>query len=147
MKRSVLLAFVVVGLLGISTSASAQVVSNVCWSVNGFPVNTSLTLVGTAGSTFIIDVDGYGTSTQVPISGTLTVPPTGDLRLSFLIQAASPSQSAVAWELRLSRTTFDGSGSFRWFDGSTEGTGTATLVSCLAADSLVSEDPVSEGLK
>lgn len=133
-------------LFGASTTASAQVFSNICWNVNGFGVKGSLTAAGSASGTTIYDFDGYGTSTAVPIKGTLTIPPQGNARFSFLIQAASPSQNAVVHQLSLNRSTFNGSGNFRWFDGSNTGADTATFVSCATVEELVGGDQASQGL-
>jgi hypothetical protein len=132
-------------LLGASSTASAQVINNVCWNVNGFGVKGSLTVAGSASGTTIYDFDGFGTSTSVPIKGTLTIPPTGRIRFSFLIEAAS-GQNAVTHELSLSRSTLDGSGNWRWFDGSNTGASNATFVNCATVAESVGGDSASQGL-
>lgn len=147
MKRVILGFAVAVFLLGTSTTASAQVISNICWNVNGFAVKGSLTVAGNASGNLIYDFDGYGTSTGVPLKGTLIIPAAGNIRFSFLIQAASPAQNAVTHQLSLSRATLNGTGNWRWFDGSSEGVSNATRVNCAAVDEIVGGDSASEGIK
>ena len=146
MKRLTLGAMVAAALLGASATASAQVISNICWNVNGFAVKGSLTAAGSASGTTIYDFDGYGTGSSVPLKGTLTIPPQGNIRFSFLIQAASPGQNAVVHELSLSRSTLNGSGNWRWFDSTNNGASTATFVSCASVAELVGGDSRAQGL-
>jgi hypothetical protein len=146
MKRLTLGLAVAAILMGASSTASAQVINNICWNVNGFAVKGSLTTAGSASGTTIFDFDGFGTTSSVPIKGTLTIPPSGNIRFSFLIEAAS-GQNAVTHELSLSRTTLNGSGNWRWFDGSNTGASTATFVNCATVDEAVGGDSASQGLK
>ena len=146
MKRVTLGFMVAAVLLGASATASAQVINNICWNVNGFAVKGSLTVAGSASGTAIYDFDGYGTSSSVPLKGTLTIPPQGNIRFSFLIQAASPGQNAVVHELSLSRSTLNGTGNWRWFDSTNNGTNTATFVSCASVAELVGGDSRAQGL-
>jgi len=147
MKRMTLGLAVAAILMGASSTASAQVINNVCWNVNSFGVKGSLTVAGSASGTTIYDFDGFGTSSSVPIKGTLTIPPTGNIRFSFLIEAASPGQNAVTHELSLNRSTLNGTGNWRWFDGSNTGASTATFVNCATVDESVGGDSASQGLK
>jgi hypothetical protein len=147
MKRMTLGLAAAAILMGASSTASAQVINNICWNVNGFAVKGSLTVAGSASGTTILDFDGFGTSSGVPIKGTLTIPPSGNARFSFLIEAASPSQNAVTHELSLSLSTLNGTGNWRWFDGSATGASTATFVNCATVAELVGGDSASQGLK
>ena len=146
MKRITLGVAVASILLGASATASAQVISNICWNVNGFGVKGSLTVAGSASGASIYDFEGYGTSTSVPINGTLTVPPAGNVRFSFLIEAASPGQNAVTHDLSLNRSTLNGSGNWRWFDSSATGASNATFVNCATVEESVGGDSASQGL-
>jgi hypothetical protein len=146
MKRLTLGVAVAAILMGASSTASAQVINNICWNVNGFAVKGSLTAAGSASGTTIFDFDGFGTNTSVPIKGTLTIPPSGNIRFSFLIEAAG-GQNAVTHDLSLSRTTLNGSGNWRWFDGSNTGASTATFVNCATVEESVGGDSASQGLK
>ena len=147
MKRMTLGLAAAAMLMGASSTASAQVINNICWNVNGFGVKGSLTSAGSASGTTIYDFDGFGTSTHVPIKGTLTIPPSGSIRFSFLIEAASPGQNAVTHELSLSRSTLNGTGNWRWFDGSNTGASNATFVNCATVEESVGGDSASQGLK
>ena len=147
MKRFMFVFAAAAILLGASTTASAQVISNVCWNVNGFAVKGSLTVAGSASGTTIYDFDGYGTSSGVPLKGTLVIPPQGNMRFSFLIQAASPAQNAVVHQLSLNRATLNGTGNWRWFDSTNEGASNATFVNCAAVAELVGGDSASQGIK
>ena len=147
MKRMTLGLAVAAILMGASSTASAQVINNICWNVNGFAVKGSLSVAGSASGTTIYDFDGFGTTTNVPLKGTLTIPPSGNIRFSFLIEAASAGQNAVTHDLSLSRSTLNGTGNWRWFDGSNTGASTATFVNCATVDESVGGDSASQGLK
>jgi len=146
MKRLTVLMFAVAMFLGGSASAFAQVVSNICWNVNGFHVKTSFTVAGSAAGSKIFDVDGFGTETNVPIKGTYIVPPAGNASFSFLIEAASPIQHAVVYQLSVDRNG-NGTGSWRWFDGSNEGGATASVIPCVAGEAPTGGDRASQGLQ
>ena len=58
MKRMTLGLAVAAILMGASSTASAQVINNVCWNVNGFAVKGSLSVAGSASGTTIYDFGG-----------------------------------------------------------------------------------------
>lgn len=152
MKRLTVLMFAVAVFLGGSASAFAQVISNICWNVNnGFNVKTSFTIAGSAAGSKIFDVDGFGTETNAPIKGTCILPPAGNASFSFLIEAASPIQHAVVYQLSVDRNG-NGTGSWRWFDGSNEGGATIAITACVDAEAPTNGAPtggarVSQGLQ
>jgi len=134
--------------LSVGASPSLFAIDNVCWRINGFPLRTALSFVGNADGASVYNVQGRGTSTDVPIAGTLVIPPAGNLSLSFAIQAASPAQHAVMHQLSLNRASLGGPGNFRWFDSTNSGASNAVFVSCAtvprgAADA----DRASQGLE
>ena len=135
MRRIALVVFAAALFLGGSREASAQTYSNICWNISGNTYRVSLTVAGSASGQTIFDVSGFGTGTNVPLAGTLIYPPAGDVRFSLAILAASAGQNAVQHQMTLNRVTFNGTGSFRWYDGSASGNTVATLIGCPAAAS------------
>jgi len=136
--------------LALSVGASPRLfaVDHWCWRINGFPLQTALSYVGNADGAQVYNVQGRGTSSSVPIAGTLVFPPVGNVSLSFAIQAASPTQHAVMHQLSLNRATFGGNGNFRWFDSTNSGASTAVRVSCATVPRAEAEaDRASQGLE
>lgn len=123
-------------------------IENVCWSVNGWPLKTSLMVSGMAGTSLVVQLSGVGTTLNAPISGTILIPPSGNLTLSFAIFAASASQYAVMHQVSLDRTTLNGTGFARWFDSTQSGTDTITFTSCTTlSNGMESTDRVGQGLR
>ena len=128
-----------------AVSNSATSFNNLCWTVNGWPLRIAVALTGFADGDAAFTVSGTGTSTDAPVAGTAVDSGSGDISFSFQILAASESQNAVLHQLSLNRNTFNGTGSFRWFDSTNEGSSTATFVSCSSLSSLSSIAEFDEG--
>lgn len=121
---------------------------NLCWIVGGFPLRVAAIRVGQVGATQIYTVSGFGTNTGVPITGTIVVPPSGDIKFSFEILAASPTQYSVVHEMSLDRNTLNGTTVWRWQDGSYEGTDSVTFVPCSSLSFTTEKaNKASQGLK
>jgi hypothetical protein len=134
--------------LSAGASPSLFAIDNICWRINGFPLQTALSFVGNADGASVYNVQGRGTSTAVPIAGTLVFPAAGNALLSFSIQAASPGQHAVMHQLSLNRATLGGTGNFRWFDSTNSGASTAVFVSCATVPRTTEDaDRAAQGLE
>ena len=111
MNKKTLTAIALIAGMGFTGSASAL---SVCWSSGGNGVNAEATSEGNGVFSIHGNINGV-----VPISGTAVVSG-GTTRVSFgLLQATVAN--AVVWDLAVSSATLDGTGDFRWYDGSNVG--------------------------
>jgi len=128
---------------------------NLCWTVCGWPLKLTAIYTGMISheGAYIYTINGYGTSWGIPINGTLVWPASGsNFKISFEIKAASSSQHAVVYEATLSKDTFNGISSWRWFDSSNSGSCSVIWVSCSSLSSIlgtqsIKGDPASQGLE
>ena len=147
MKKFFSRMFFPLGLL-VFFSAAAIAYDNLCWTVDNWPIKVAVTRVGQVGSTQLYIVSGFGTSTDVPITGTIVYPPSGNIKFSFEILAASPTRHSVVHQMSLDRNTLNGSSAWRWQDGSHEGTSSVTFVPCSSLNfSVERAGKASQGLE
>jgi hypothetical protein len=131
----------------IVSATSIWAYDNLCWTINGWPLKLSASPTGYVGSDLCLTINGIGTSMNTPISGTAVVPASGPIQLSFEIVAASEIQHAVVHQLTLDAETLNGTGYWRWYDSSYEGTSVATFVPCSKCEAEEEADLASQGIE
>jgi hypothetical protein len=145
------LMIIFISLLTLMFGASSNLLAydDLCWTINGWPLEVAANDVGYVGSDLLLTVSGSGTSTGAPVAGAIVYPASGDIRFSFETLATG-SQHAVVHQLTLDKNTLNGSGSWRWFDSTNAGGSTATFVPCSSLTSStqsIEADIVSQGLE
>ncbi|MFH1563465.1 MAG: hypothetical protein ABIF11_08655 [Nitrospirota bacterium] len=105
----------------IVTPISAWAFDNLCWNINGWYIKVAATPAGVYGGAQMYTLNGKGPSG--PVSGTAIVPLSGGtITVSVQLLQASPIAYAVMHQATLNSTTLCGTGNWRWFDSSNQGT-------------------------
>jgi len=127
-------------------SAALAQTFHLCWSAGGYGIDAYVSPKG--GNVFEVNGNILGsTVSPIPIAGTLLVSGSNIL-LNFELIQAGTDRIAVVWDINLSLPSLGGSGYFRYFDSTGEGSiPSVTLIGCTQAEQVVGGDPTAVGIK
>lgn len=143
-SRITIISLVVVLCLPIAALAAEK-----CWQTNtGSRVHVFLTQVGTQewAATGYVD-NAQDPTLDIPVTGT-AIKRGSSVTVSLALLRAGSTINSVTWQFNLTTPGLNGSGYWRWFDGSAEAAYTSvTNVACTFEGEAGPEDPGPLGIR